>query len=349
MVPTPHNPLHRHPAVCLPVTLAILLAKYDYSDVYRQIAHSASVRAQTISTYGAFAYIYNHLTFGGSPNPPTWCNFSEIVTDLLANEISQCDDWDPETLRNPDQPETPIPIREPEEIPLGEAKELAVMIPTQTTIRVNGFINYRIDFFLDTERNCAQEPHTVPLAMFVTSRPHAGEEEPITRRAILSMAKLFAEGSSAERQVVLGWMIDTQRLLLALPDDKYKAWTTTIRAILKNGHCTREELGNHVQPKWSVVIGANTGLIYPDVAKVVTLAGKKEEEQKHPALTCINMVYQPIPNSQMFITTNLSNDQSHQVSTLMTVAHQQVTSKAFLHFQASLSLDWHTPSPIDHL
>jgi hypothetical protein len=106
--------------------------------------------------------------------------------------------------------------------------------------------------------------------------------------------------------------------------------------------------GNRVQPKWSVVMGANTGLIYPDVAKVVTLAGKKEEEQKHPALTCINMVYQPIPNSQMFITTNLSNDQSHQVSTLLTVAHQHVI-EAFLHFQTSLSLDRHTPSPIDRL
>jgi hypothetical protein len=80
--------------------------------------------------------------------------------------------------------------------------------------------------------------------------------------------------------------------------------------------------GNRVQPKWSVIMGANTGLIYPDVAKIVTLAGKKEEEQKHPASTFINMVYQPIPNSQIFITTNLSNDQSHQVSILSVVTHQ---------------------------
>jgi hypothetical protein len=26
--------------------------------------------------------------FGGSPNPPTWCGFSEV--DYLANEISMC-------------------------------------------------------------------------------------------------------------------------------------------------------------------------------------------------------------------------------------------------------------------
>jgi hypothetical protein len=79
-------------ALCLEFPLrAILIAKYDYSDAYRRVAHSASATAQTISTCGDLAYLYNRLTFGGSPNPPTWCNFSEIVTDL-ANEIGQCPD-----------------------------------------------------------------------------------------------------------------------------------------------------------------------------------------------------------------------------------------------------------------
>jgi hypothetical protein len=70
----------------------VLIAKYDYSDAYRRVAHSATAVAQTISTCNDYAYIYNRLTFGGSPNPPTWCNFSEIVTNL-PNEISQCKDF----------------------------------------------------------------------------------------------------------------------------------------------------------------------------------------------------------------------------------------------------------------
>jgi hypothetical protein len=49
---------------------AILITKYDYSNAYQGIAHSASVAAQTISTLGAFAYVYLHLMFDGSPNPP---------------------------------------------------------------------------------------------------------------------------------------------------------------------------------------------------------------------------------------------------------------------------------------
>lgn len=80
-----------HPGV------SIWIAKYDYSDAYRQVAHSATTVAQTISTCKGFAYIYSCLTFGGSPTPPIWCNFSEIITDL-ANEIGQCAEWDLDTL-----------------------------------------------------------------------------------------------------------------------------------------------------------------------------------------------------------------------------------------------------------
>jgi hypothetical protein len=71
--------------------------------------------------------------------------------------------------------------------------------------------------------------------------------------------------------------------------------------------------GTKVQPKWSMAMGASTDLIYPGVAEVATLVGKEKEEQKHPASTFINAVYQPVPDSQINLTANLSNDQSHQV------------------------------------
>jgi hypothetical protein len=64
----------------------IFIAKYDYSDAYRRITHSGTAAAQSISIFDNVAYVALRLTFGGSPNPPTWCLFSEMVTDL-ANEI----------------------------------------------------------------------------------------------------------------------------------------------------------------------------------------------------------------------------------------------------------------------
>jgi hypothetical protein len=220
----------------------ILIAKYDYSDAYRRVAHSATAVAQTISTCDDLAYVYNRLTFGGSPNPPTWCNFSEIVTDL-ANEISQCKRWDPKTLRSPDQPVTPNPIREQKNVPVAQARPMALHIPTTATSRVDSFIDDLINVFLDTDSNLARQPHTVPLAMFLTSRPHAGTtEEPIARRPILSIPKLLAEGSPAERQIVLGWMIDARRLLISLPEDKFQAWVASIDNTIVNATCTRDDL-----------------------------------------------------------------------------------------------------------
>ena len=72
--------------------------------------------------------------------------------------------------------------------------------------------------------------------------------------------------------------------------------------------------GAKIQPKWSMAMGASTDLVYPGVAEVATLAGKDTGEQIHPTSTFINAVYQPVPDSQINLTANLSNDQSHQVS-----------------------------------
>jgi hypothetical protein len=55
----------------------IFIVKYDYSDAYCRVAHSALTAAQSIIVFAGVAYITLQLTFGGSPNPPTWCAFSK--------------------------------------------------------------------------------------------------------------------------------------------------------------------------------------------------------------------------------------------------------------------------------
>ena len=220
----------------------ILISKYDYSDAYRRIAHSALAASQTIAVNGETAFISLRLTFGGSPNPPTWCMFSEIVTDL-ANELALCQEWDPTALRSPAQPRTPTPVRLPDTVPLEPAKAMTILVPPTHGGKVDGFIDDLINVFLDTPENCARQPHVVPLAMHVTSRPHAGDNnEPLPRRPILSSPKLIAEGSPAEVQVVLGWRIDTRRLEVSLPEDKFIAWTNDVRAARTNPTTARKEL-----------------------------------------------------------------------------------------------------------
>lgn len=43
--------------------------------------------------------------------------------------------------------------------------------------------------------------------------------------------KLIAEGTLAEEQIVLGWMIDTHLLLLKLPADKHDAWLLDLQVL----------------------------------------------------------------------------------------------------------------------
>lgn len=220
----------------------ILICKYDYSDAYRRIAHSASAATQTIAVNGHSAFISLRLTFGGSPNPPTWCMFSEIVTDL-ANEIALCKEWNPVELRSPAQPLTPKPKRLPDGVPLARCKTLSVLVPETTGGKVDGFIDDLIHVFLDTPENCERQPHVVPLAMHVTSRPHVGDgNEPVPRRPILSLPKLEAEGSPAEVQTVLGWQIDTRRMEVSLPEDKFEAWMADVKTARRNPRTGRKEL-----------------------------------------------------------------------------------------------------------
>jgi hypothetical protein len=221
--------------------LRIFIMKYDYSDAYRRVAHSPSAAAQSIIIFAGVAYIALRLTFGGSPNPPTWCSFSEMVTDL-SNEIPLCAEWDHNSLRSPAQPETPRPTLLPDDVPIAKAMPMAVHVPTTVTARSDSFIDDLIRVFLDTPRNREREPHAVPLAIHVTSRPHAGDSEPVKRREIVSQPKLIAEGSPAEVQIVLGWTLNTRSLRVILPADKFEAWSSDLKLIIDERKGTFGEL-----------------------------------------------------------------------------------------------------------
>ena len=180
----------------------IFICKYDYSDAYRRVAHSASAAVQTISVHDGRAYLSVRLTFGGRPNPPTWCTFSEVATDL-SNEISQCGEWDPSTLHSPAQPSAPEPQRLPSNLAVEPGRKMAVSIPIDENRpgRVDDFIDDLINVFVDTPVNCKLQPHVVPLAIHITSRPHAGDDkEPIIRRPLLSPAKRDSNRPGMEDQ-----------------------------------------------------------------------------------------------------------------------------------------------------
>jgi hypothetical protein len=163
-----------------------------------------------------------------------------MVTNL-ANEITQCDEWDPSVLHSPTQPVAPTPVRLPDSIPIALASPLGVVPLPAPRGRFDGFIDDLI--FTDTEEKCSRLPHVVPLTIHVTSRPHAGDDaEPVPLRPLLSNEKLLAEGAPVEVQVVLGWKLDCRPLLAALSSDKFDAWTTDINSTISRQHCYRKDL-----------------------------------------------------------------------------------------------------------
>ena len=218
----------------------ILIAKHDFSDAHRRMMHSPEAAAQSILVWDDVAYVALRLSFGGSPNPPTWCAHSEMLTDL-SNEIGLTS-WEPSDMRNPVIPQTPEPITVDASIPIQPARSMAVSIPVAVPARSDDFIDDVVRVFLDTPDNRIKEPHVVPLCVCVSNRPHAGDSEPIVRRENISPSKHSAEGTPAESQVVLGWGIDTRRFVVFLPFDKHKAWSDDIREIVNDNKVSLQGL-----------------------------------------------------------------------------------------------------------
>lgn len=89
----------------------------------------------------------------------------------------------------------------------------------------------------------------------------------------------------------------------------------------------RSMTGEKVRPKWSMAIGTSTDKVYPGVAEIAKLVGKQDKNEKqHSASAFINTVYQPVPETQVNLTANLSSDQSHQVCLRLSVSFELLPS-----------------------
>jgi hypothetical protein len=62
------------------------------------------------------------------------------------------------------------------------------------------------------------------------------------RDDVLSISKFLAEATPAEREIILGWILDTWRLQVALPNNKYIAWIHMIDKILQQERVTASEM-----------------------------------------------------------------------------------------------------------
>ena len=72
------------------------------------------------------------------------------------------------------------------------------------------------------------------LAIHIFGRLLASNE-PISGDDLISQTKIISDGTLGEIKLVLGWLIDTRRFTIRLPDEKFQSWTFQIKHILKIG------------------------------------------------------------------------------------------------------------------
>eukprot|EP00957_Ditylum_brightwellii_P113473 8651822-Ditylum_brightwellii.AAC.1 len=57
-----------------------------------------------------------------------------------------------------------------------------------------------------------------------------------------ALAKLLAEARLEEKKTILGWYFDFRRMLIAIPENKFTAWTEAIKQIMEKGVTLAKEL-----------------------------------------------------------------------------------------------------------
>jgi hypothetical protein len=156
------------------------------------------------------------LTFGSSPCPNEFCLYSELSADL-ANDLLHCPDRKPAELGSPHAASLPEPKLSAETIPFTQARPLDITLEPDDWGKVDIFINDGMVIIPDLKQNRHRAVQALLLAIHTLCRP-VDPKESIQREDCLSLGKL------AESFILLGWEIDTRRLTIALPMEKYKRW-----------------------------------------------------------------------------------------------------------------------------
>jgi hypothetical protein len=103
---------------------------------------------------------------------------------------------------------------------------------TVTSVRLSRGENLIISFCY-YRRDAVKGTAAIPLAIHIVGRPHdPNGQESFPRDDILAVPKFLAEAKPSEKKVILGWIVDTRKLSVALPQDKFKAWTGSVDDIL---------------------------------------------------------------------------------------------------------------------
>ncbi len=128
-------------------------------------------------------------------------------------------------------------------IPFAEGTELIVDIPVDARGTGDVYINDLIQatVVIDGTDNATQCECTTLLAID-TCVHSKHSNKPVPQEDMEARNKLQAEAGLEEQKTVLGWLLNTRRLLVQLPKNKFLAWTNMIKLVIQQGTMTAKEV-----------------------------------------------------------------------------------------------------------
>jgi hypothetical protein len=223
----------RHP------NLRILQKKEDMDAAYRRIHASALAACLVIAILEGIAYILTRLPFGSTPAPSLFSIISDSITDII-QDLTTDPTWDPKSFPSSVNEADEPPLYLPNDVPLGKANELSVPLPPRDIV-TDDYIDDIIQAGIATEDIILKMHHAIPLVLESVIR-QIHPDDASKRDPIISARKHAAEGHLEEQKTVLGWLVDSRRLQLYLPEPKAKDWLFDIDECISNSRCSKEKL-----------------------------------------------------------------------------------------------------------
>ena len=222
----------------------IWIRKEDIKSAYRRVhLHpDTAVQAATQAIFDGNKYLLIplRLPFGGGPCPSEFCVLSDVITDTT-NDLLACKEWVPGEVRSGYTTEIPAPRRLPTDIPFAQALPTSVEIEEGDICKADVFIDDLITVGVDVGDNL-QRIIAAPCTIMHAIAHKAANDTSVPRQNFIAEDKNEAEGAPEEVKITLGWNLDTRRLLVSLPEHKYKAWSSQLKSFQNRKSANAKDL-----------------------------------------------------------------------------------------------------------
>ena len=212
----------------------IWIRKEDIKSAFRRLhmnARTAFRSAVRVNLDGNWYILISlRMPFGGAPCPSEFAVAADLMADTI-NDLLADTKWDHKKVYSDKVHAIPDPVPLDDNITYAQSRDMSVYIPLAKHGKTDVYVDDLITIGHDEDENIdriTKAPITVIDAIADNHIPHKS----IPRDDLVAEEKTKAERAAEEVKVCLGWILDTRRLLVRLPDHKNIGWKSQIQEML---------------------------------------------------------------------------------------------------------------------